>query len=65
MSTELNKWTFIQILGHMEIKPNWNNPNSQRKIMFCEYCPKHGPTRDTFCEIHTKPVNWKPRQNKS
>lgn len=41
-----------------------HGPNSQWKRNYCNYRRKTGHTKDTCWELHEKPTDWKPRQNR-
>jgi len=45
--------------------PNGLDPRQQKGRPWCEHCRKPGHKEDTCWDLHGKPTNWKPRQNKN
>lgn len=39
--------------------------NPQKKRSWCDHCKKPGHSKDVCWEIHGKPVDWKPKQNRN
>ena len=48
--------TFVTRRPHIGCGPR------QSKRTYCEHCKKMGHTKDTCWTLHSKPVDWKPRQ---